>query len=231
MTATGVVYNLVVHFGVFHGRESSQRNIPHWLGGFLTTLGNAYAACALLQIGIFMVGKVKKTTGMLIIISALLIFAKTLDKQITRISCMGFRAILSYDYACAYHYAHINWLLFIIIYRILLPIVADRVLYLILPHESGNITESRSNISTFGFLYGTFPTAPTVFVFSNQYNIAMDVVSNSRDSTVVRVIFMQVASSIVLCTFMSAPIMYVSARLVLITKASDAQYDHVIENT
>ncbi|CAI8038773.1 Integral membrane protein GPR155, partial [Geodia barretti] len=137
MTATGIVYNLVVHFGVFHGRESSQRNIPHWLGGFLTTLGNAYAACALLQIGIFMVGKVKKTTGMLIIISALLIFAKT----------------------------------------ILLPIVADRVLYLILPHESGNITESRSNISTFGFLYGTFPTAPTVFVFSNQYNIATDVVS------------------------------------------------------
>ena len=30
---------------------------------------------------------------------------------------------------------------------------------------------------------------------------------------------------------MSAPIMYVSARLVLITKASDAQYDHIIENT
>ena len=109
MTATGIVYNLVVHFGVFHGRESSQRNIPHWLGGFLTTLGNAYAACALLQIGIFMVGKVKKTTGMLIIISALLIFAKTLDKQITRISCMGFRPTLSYDdYACAYHYTRIS---------------------------------------------------------------------------------------------------------------------------
>ena len=68
--------------------------------------------------------------------------------------------------------------------------MADRVLYLILPHESGNITESRSNISTFGFLYGTFPTAPTVFVFSNQYNIATDVVSNSRDSTVVRVMRM-----------------------------------------
>lgn len=63
-------------------------------------------------------------------------------------------------------------------YRILLPIVADRVLYLILPGGSSNKTESRSSISTFGFLYGTFPTAPTVFVFSNHYNIAMDVVSN-----------------------------------------------------
>ena len=80
MTAIGVVYNLVVHFGIFHGRQSSQRNIPYWLSGFLSTLGNAYAACALLQIGIFMVGKVKKTTGMLIIISALLIFAKTLGQ-------------------------------------------------------------------------------------------------------------------------------------------------------
>ena len=78
MTALGVVYNLVVHFGVFHGRENSQKNIPHWFEGFLTTLGNSYAACALLQIGIFMVGKVKKTTGILIMVSSLLIFAKTL---------------------------------------------------------------------------------------------------------------------------------------------------------
>ena len=77
MTALGVIYNVVVHFGIFRGKESSERNIPHWLGGFLSTLGGAYAACALLQIGIFMVGKLKKITGMLIIISSLLIFAKT----------------------------------------------------------------------------------------------------------------------------------------------------------
>ena len=77
MTAFGVVYNVVVHYGIFHGREDSQRNVPEWLGGFLNTLGQAYAACALLQIGIFMVGKIKKTTGILIMVSALLIFAKT----------------------------------------------------------------------------------------------------------------------------------------------------------
>lgn len=77
MTALGVIYNVVVHFGIFHGRESSKRNIPHWFGGFLSTLGGAYAACALFQIGLFMVGKLKKITGTLIIISSLLIFAKT----------------------------------------------------------------------------------------------------------------------------------------------------------
>ena len=77
MTALGIVYNVVVHYGIFHGREDSQRNIPHWFGGFLTTLADAYAACALLQIGIFMVGKIKKTTGILVMVSGLLIFAKT----------------------------------------------------------------------------------------------------------------------------------------------------------
>ena len=60
---------------------------------------------------------------------------------------------------------------------ILLPIVADRVLFVLLPSDGVNATVSREKISTFGFLYGTFPTAPTVFVFASQYNIAMEIVS------------------------------------------------------
>ena len=67
-------------------------------------------------------------------------------------------------------------------HRILLPIVADRILYLILPHYGANATISRDNISTFGFLYGTFPTAPTVFVFASQYNLAMEIVSLTDNS-------------------------------------------------
>ena len=78
MTALGVIYNLVVHFGIFHGRQhSSSHNIPNWFAGFLSTLGGAYAACALLQIGIFMVGKIKKLTGVIVMVASLLIFAKT----------------------------------------------------------------------------------------------------------------------------------------------------------
>ena len=41
----------------------------------------------------------------------------------------------------------------------------------------------------------------------------------------------QIAASLVLCTFMSAPIMYVSARMVLITYATDDQYSHIISDT
>ena len=48
-----------------------------WLLGFLNTLGGAYAACALFNIGIFMVGKMKKITMNLLLVASLLIFAKT----------------------------------------------------------------------------------------------------------------------------------------------------------
>ena len=48
-----------------------------WLTGFLDILGGAYAACALFNIGIFMVGKLKKLTGTVILVATLLIVAKT----------------------------------------------------------------------------------------------------------------------------------------------------------
>ena len=44
--------------------------------GFLNILSGAYAACALFQIGLFMVGKLQKLTGMLIFIATMLIAAK-----------------------------------------------------------------------------------------------------------------------------------------------------------
>lgn len=39
-----------------------------------------------------------------------------------------------------------------------------------------NETET-SSLSTYAFLYGTIPTAPAVFVFSNLYQLEMDLVS------------------------------------------------------
>lgn len=37
-----------------------------------------------------------------------------------------------------------------------------------------NISES---MSMFGFLYGTFPTAPSVFLYASHYSIGQDIVS------------------------------------------------------
>ena len=61
--------------------------------------------------------------------------------------------------------------------RIILPLVAYRVLYILLPNGVDNATATQDDIATFGFLLGTFPTAPTVFVFASQYSLAMEVVS------------------------------------------------------
>lgn len=38
------------------------------------------------------------------------------------------------------------------------------------------------DFSTYGFLYGTFPSAPGVFVFATQYNVDIDLV-NIRDKS------------------------------------------------
>jgi hypothetical protein len=41
---------------------------------------------------------------------------------------------------------------------------------------------------------------------------------------------LQVAASLVLCTFLSAPIMYIAARMVLIPSVSNQQYDDIISD-
>ncbi|XP_064401866.1 lysosomal cholesterol signaling protein-like [Halichondria panicea] len=171
MTVLGIVVNVIIFFGVNKGEGNSSDNLPDWLVGFLDVLGGAYAACALFNIGLFMVGKLGKVTGSLLLVATLLIAAKT----------------------------------------IILPLIAYRVLYSILPE--GVFNSSQEAVSTFGFLLGTFPTAPTVFVFSTQYSLAMEIV----------------AASVVLCTFFSAPIMYLSARMILVlSSVTSDNYNNVI---
>ncbi|KAG7198737.1 hypothetical protein KM043_001725 [Ampulex compressa] len=60
-----------------------------------------------------------------------------------------------------------------------------------------NATETR-DLSTYGFLYGTIPTAPALFIFSLRYNLEIDLI----------------ASAMVACTFLSAPLMFVSAKVI-----------------
>ena len=73
---------------------------------------------------------------------------------------------------------------FVFPYRILLPLIAYRIVYTLVPGyqpqsdepSDATFNSTRQDIATFGFLLGSFPTAPTVFVFASQYNIAMEVV-------------------------------------------------------
>ncbi|OXU22582.1 hypothetical protein TSAR_001784 [Trichomalopsis sarcophagae] len=73
-------------------------------------------------------------------------------------------------------------------------IIRESVVFL----SAGENSTDTSDLSTFGFLYGTIPTAPALFIFTLRYNIDIDLV----------------ASAMVVCTFLSAPLMFISAKLI-----------------
>lgn len=78
---------------------------------------------------------------------------------------------------------------------LVLPLVIRESIILISAGENSTDTQ---DLSTYGFLYGTIPTAPALFIFTLRYNLEIDLI----------------ASSMVACTFLSAPLMFVSAKLI-----------------
>ncbi|XP_018398863.1 PREDICTED: integral membrane protein GPR155 [Cyphomyrmex costatus] len=78
---------------------------------------------------------------------------------------------------------------------LVLPLVIRESIILL--NAGDNVTETR-NLSTYGFLYGTIPTAPALFIFTLRYNTEIDLI----------------ASAMVACTFLSAPLMFISAKVI-----------------
>ncbi|XP_011168047.1 integral membrane protein GPR155 [Solenopsis invicta] len=78
---------------------------------------------------------------------------------------------------------------------LVLPLVIRESIILL--NAGDNVTETR-DLSTYGFLYGTIPTAPALFIFTLRYNVEIDLI----------------ASAMVACTFLSAPLMFVSAKVI-----------------
>lgn len=74
-------------------------------------------------------------------------------------------------------------------------------------NAGSNFTET-TDLSTFGFLYGTFPAAPGVFVIATQYNMDIDLI----------------ATSMVACTFISAPLMFISAKMISLSTLDPNDY-------
>ena len=60
-------------------------------------------------------------------------------------------------------------------YSVLMPLIGYVVIDLFLPATVMNTSVEK--IASFGFLYCTFPTAPTVFIYAAQYSVAVPVVS------------------------------------------------------
>lgn len=74
---------------------------------------------------------------------------------------------------------------------ILMPLIARAITIHL---NAGEHEEETKQLADFAFLYGTFPTAPTVYVLATRYGVAASII----------------ASTMVACTFLSAPIVFVS---------------------
>ncbi|BES87563.1 Membrane transport protein [Nesidiocoris tenuis] len=87
--------------------------------------------------------------------------------------------------------------------ELMLPLVTREVSSLVLTWAQVPENETTA-LSTYGFLYGTIPSAPGVFVYSTNYGLEVKLI----------------ATAMVACTFVSAPLMFISAKMVSISHLS-----------
>jgi len=100
--------------------------------------------------------------------------------------------------------------LLIVIKSLVLPLITREI---ISQMNSGHNATETENLSNYGFLYGTIPTAPSVFVYSTTYGIESDMI----------------AGAITASTFIAAPLMYVSAKLLMIRNLDPSDYIEEID--
>lgn len=63
----------------------------------------------------------------------------------------------------------------------MLPLVCRQTVNIIDAGENFNDT---TELSTFGFLYGTFPAAPGAFVIATQYNVEVELVCSLNNKSI-----------------------------------------------
>ncbi|XP_023243535.1 integral membrane protein GPR155-like [Centruroides sculpturatus] len=71
------------------------------------------------------------------------------------------------------------------------------------------------DLANYGFLYGMVPTGPIVLLFANQYSLPTEVLS----------------ATMVVCTFLTAPLMFVLAKMVTMHVSGVAEYAMQMSNT
>ena len=91
-----------------------------------------------------------------------------------------------------------------------MPIITEEIVTTFKP--GGDNQTENMDMADFGFLYGTFPTAPSVFVYATKYDLESDII----------------AAAMVACTFVSAPIMFISAKLLSLKNINPEDYLKVL---
>ncbi|RWS28008.1 integral membrane protein GPR155-like protein [Leptotrombidium deliense] len=93
---------------------------------------------------------------------------------------------------------------------VLLPLLIKVLLEAITPANKDPL-----ELSSFGFLYGTFPAAPTAFIIAVHQGVSSGVV----------------ASGMALTTLLSAPLMIVSGNMIAIRRSVNSTFDDYLEET
>lgn len=103
-------------------------------------------------------------------------------------------------------------LLLITAKSLFLPLIAREMVEVL---DVGRSTNQTKSWSLFGFLYGTFPSAPSVAIFAGKYGIEEQLVT----------------STVVLSTLLSAPLMFISAQMCLLdfSSAKARNFEHLLK--
>ena len=88
---------------------------------------------------------------------------------------------------------------------LVLPIISREIVYQL---EAGKNVNETIDLSNYAFLYGTIPTAPSVFVYASNYNLIPDMV----------------AATLTASTFIAAPLMFVTAKLLTLMSMDPKDY-------
>jgi len=88
---------------------------------------------------------------------------------------------------------------------LVLPILAREA---VSQFEAGTTANETLDLSNYAFLYGTIPTAPSVFVYATNYGVVPDTI----------------AKTITASTFIAAPLMFVTAKLLTLMNMNPGDY-------
>uniref|UniRef100_A0A2K6K6N4 G protein-coupled receptor 155 n=1 Tax=Rhinopithecus bieti TaxID=61621 RepID=A0A2K6K6N4_RHIBE len=94
---------------------------------------------------------------------------------------------------------------------LVLPLLCREMVELL---DKGDNVVNHTSLSNYAFLYGVFPVAPGVAIFATQFNMEVEIIT----------------SGMVISTFVSAPIMYVSAWLLTFPTMDPKPLAYAIQN-
>merc|ERR1719228_1835513 len=88
---------------------------------------------------------------------------------------------------------------------LVLPIISREIVSQL---DAGKDANETLDLSNYAFLYGTIPTAPSVFVYATNYGVVPDTI----------------AKTITASTFIAAPLMFVTAKLLTLMNMNPGDY-------